>query len=87
MFKFYNLIFYLGIFTSIFSGVGLKLGFVDQNTAAMYGILGILGTGLGYAGKYYFNRKMQVENVQYYKQMKSIAEKRKAKQKNKAKNK
>ena len=68
--KFYNLIFYLGIFTSVYSGVGAKMGFLDQNTAALYGILGLIGTGLGYAGKYYFKRKRQVETGQYYKKKK-----------------
>jgi hypothetical protein len=81
MLKIFNLTFYVGIFTSVFSGAGLTLGIIDQNMAALYGVLGIIGTSIGYAGKYYLNRKLQMENGQYYKQMKARAEKREEKKK------
>lgn len=62
MFKFYSTIFYLGIFTSIYGGVGMKLGFVESDLASLFAILGLIGTGMGYAGRYYFIRKYQIEN-------------------------
>lgn len=61
MFKFYSMIFYLGIFTSIYGGVGLKLGFVESNLASLFAVMGLIGTGMGYAGRYYFIRKNQIE--------------------------
>lgn len=79
MATFFNVIFYMGIFTSISSGVGVKLAFFDQTMAAMYGLMGLVGTGIGYAGRHYFRRKAQVENGQYQKEMAARLRKREEK--------
>jgi hypothetical protein len=64
MSTFFSLIFYLGIFTSIYGGVGLKFGFVTQEIAALYGIMGLLGTGIGYAGRHYFIKMRRIEGME-----------------------
>ncbi|MBN2259428.1 MAG: hypothetical protein JW702_02725 [Clostridiales bacterium] len=61
MYKFYSLIFYMGILTSIYSGVGLKFGLLDEMMAGLYGILGLIGTGMGFAGRNYLYKKAQME--------------------------
>ena len=61
MFKFFSFIFYMGILTSLYSGIGLKFGLIDETLAGLYGILGILGTGMGFAGRHYLYKKQQLD--------------------------
>ncbi|MEA3424229.1 MAG: hypothetical protein U9Q80_10615 [Bacillota bacterium] len=69
MYKFYSFIFYMGILTSLYSGIGLKFGMIDENLAGLYGILGIIGTGMGFAGRHYLYKKQQL-NIQAKKKSK-----------------
>lgn len=71
MLKFYTMIFYMGILTSVFSGVGMKFNMLDPNTAGAYGLLGLFGTGLGYAGRHYLIRKKMIESGSYRARKKS----------------
>ncbi|OPL09502.1 MAG: hypothetical protein AVO33_06825 [delta proteobacterium ML8_F1] len=61
MYKFYSFIFYAGIATSLYSGIGLKFGLLEETVAGLYGILGLVGTGLGFAGRNYIYKKQELE--------------------------
>jgi len=63
MYKFYSFIFFAGIATSLYSGIGLKFGFLDETVAGLYGILGLLGTGMGFAGRNYIYKKQQLDKA------------------------
>ena len=59
----------MGILTSLYSGIGLRFALLDENVAALYGLLGLLGTGMGFAGRHYFFKKRQFE-AKYKKKLK-----------------